>query len=220
MTIELQQVGKKYNEDWIFHQVNIRLDAGQHYAFLGPNGSGKSTLLQVIAGYILPEKGKLIYSLQDLSLKAKNENIAPENVFAHLAFCAPYLQLIEEFNLPEILRFHQHFKPFVPQLSISQITELLELQHVTNKPIKYFSSGMKQRVKLGIAMLSDTPALFLDEPLTNLDAAGTKWYYQIIEKFCAKKTILIASNRPDEYPFAKQQFNMEAFKRNTASIQQ
>lgn len=218
MTIELKHVGKKFNKDWIFYDVNLLLHNGHHYAFLGPNGSGKSTLLQVIATCILADEGELIYKPTTQLNPSSAAPLNPENIISHIAYCAPYMQLIEEFNLLEALNFHNHFKPFIAQHTIPEIIEILELKHATYKPLKHYSSGMKQRVKLGIAILSNTPILFLDEPLTNLDADATQWYYQLIQKFCTHKTLLIASNRPDEFEFATHQFNMKQFKKKSKII--
>ena len=81
-----------------------------------------------------------------------------------------------------------------------------------NKLIRYFSSGMKQRVKLALAFCADTPLLMLDEPTANLDAQGSNWYLQLIEQFAAGRLTIICSNQPNEYAFCKNRLNLLDFK--------
>jgi ABC-type multidrug transport system ATPase subunit len=203
MRIILNNIGKRYNREWIFRNVNLEFEKGCRYAILGPNGSGKSTLLQTIAGNFIASEGNVIYN-------ASNEAVvSSEDLYHYLAICAPYMQLIEEFSLYEMIAFHTKFKPLVLN---SNIVEILMLSGAENKQIRHFSSGMKQRVKLGLAMLSDVPVVILDEPLTNLDEAGKLWYYNLIEQYGNHKTILIGSNRPEEYPFAGSIINISDYK--------
>lgn len=217
MTITLNKTGKRYNRDWIFRNVNLEFKSAHKYALLGPNGSGKSTLLQVIAGNLIASEGSIVYSLD--STKTENniptsseKIITTENIYEQLAICAPYLQLIEELTLKEMVDFHVKFKPLMPRINTQQAIELLELPHAANKQIRHYSSGMKQRVKLGLAILSNVPLLILDEPLTNLDEHGKNWYYKLIETYTKQTTILIGSNRPDEYAFAEKQISISDYK--------
>jgi ABC-type multidrug transport system ATPase subunit len=60
--------------------------------------------------------------------------------------------------------------------------------------VKNFSSGMKQRLKLTLAIMSDTPLLLLDEPLSNLDENGATWYQQMVRDFAGDRTIVVCSN--------------------------
>jgi ABC-type multidrug transport system ATPase subunit len=212
MKITLNQIGKRYNRDWIFRNISLEFQSGNKYAILGPNGSGKSTLLQVIAGNLIASEGNIIYDLENKSAATSEEIITAENIYRHLAICAPYLQLIEEFTLKEMIDFHVKFKLLAGQLDTEKTIEILALSHASEKQIRHFSSGMKQRVKLGIAILSEVPLLILDEPLTNLDDNGKNWYYQLIENYTKEKTILIGSNRPDEYAFAEKYISIGDYK--------
>jgi ABC-type multidrug transport system ATPase subunit len=220
MKITLNQIGKRYNRDWIFRNVSLEFQSGNKYAVLGPNGSGKSTLLQTIAGNLIASEGNIIYNLENWRIgKIENKNsatsekiIIAENVYQHLAICAPYLQLIEEFTLKEMIDFHVKFKPLAGQLDTEKAIEILALSHASEKQIRHFSSGMKQRVKLGLAILSEVPLLILDEPLTNLDDNGKNWYYHLIESYTNNKTILVGSNRHDEYAFAEKRISIGDYK--------
>jgi ABC-type multidrug transport system ATPase subunit len=185
--IELQNTGKKFNTDWIFRNLSFTFEKDNAYAILGRNGSGKSTLLQVIAGSLHPTTVAIIYTSDGVV-------VSDEKIFRYISCSAPYLELIEEFKLHEMLQFHFRFKSIWPGYDINKIAGMLGFINVKHKPIRLFSSGMKQRVKLILAFLSDTPLLLLDEPTTNLDQAGTDWYLDLIHEFSKNRTVIICSN--------------------------
>ena len=211
MKIDLQHVGKRFNREWIFRQVTLELSSASSYAITGPNGSGKSTLLQTLGGMLQPSEGKVIFQLN-------NDLIAPENAFTQLSFCAPYLDVIEEMTLVEFLDFHQKFKPFLAGITTRNIIETLGLQASAHKQIRYYSSGMKQRVKLAQAIFSDTAILLLDEPCSNLDAKGIELYQSLIEQYCPNRLVVVCSNDPVEYSFCKEEISMNSFKKEAVSF--
>ena len=104
------------------------------------------------------------------------------------------MDLPEQLNVEELFHFHSTFKPFQKELSLGKFLELLYLVDSKNKAIKYFSSGMKQRLKLGLAICSTSSLLILDEPCSNLDKAGIALYWKLVEEFGKERTILIGSN--------------------------
>ena len=204
--IALKEVGKRFNKEWVFKNVNYQLEAGASYAILGANGSGKSTLIQIIAGNITPSAGIITFIKDD-------EKIPDEKIFREVAIAAPYLELIEEFTLTELIKFHFRFKSMVKEVNEKDIPELLNLGLERNKPLKHYSSGMAQRVKLGLAIFSDCPVLLLDEPATNLDNNGISWYNDLIKKYAGNRLVVVCSNhRTDEYSFCKEELIMENFK--------
>ncbi len=144
------------------------------YAITGPNGSGKVTLLQVISGSMHFNEGRLKFEGKDQRTGSKNVNgeIAHEVIYNEVSICAPYLEVVEEMTLKEFLDFHQGFKPFLPGISIDSIITTLGMEKAADKQIRYYSSGMKQRVKLAQCIFSDTAIVLLDEPCTNLDTSG------------------------------------------------
>ena len=207
MNIYLEGIGKKFNTEWIFRNVSLDLHSGDTCAILGRNGSGKSTLLQVIAGNIHPTSGKLKY-------ERDGTEIADADIFRHLAIVAPYLEIIEDFTLDEMLKFHFSFKSCLPGTSIESIKEILDLRTRKSKIIRQFSSGMKQRVKLALAFFSDVPLLLLDEPVMNLDKAGMEWYMELVKDYAGKRTLLICSNQhAQESAFAGKSLQIEDFKK-------
>ena len=175
MKISLQNIGRRFNREWIFKGVDYTFENKDSYAILGSNGSGKSTLLQVLNGSLAPSTGDLGYTYED-------KKVEPEGVFTYLSLAAPYLELIEEFSLAESIDFHFKFKLYRAGLDKAAIIAMLNLPGSPNKLIKYFSSGMKQRLKLALAFCSDTPMLMLDEPTSNLDTQGIDWYLNLIEE--------------------------------------
>lgn len=193
MQISLSDCGKRFNRDWIFRRFSFQFKAGGSYAITGPNGSGKSTLLQCIAGAVSLSEGKIEY-----------ENTEPDNAFRNLSIAAPYQEVIEEMTLLEFLSFHYKFKPFISGLSIQEIISIITLEKSSSKQIRYFSSGMKQRVKLAQAIFSNTPCVLLDEPCTNLDIDGISLYQQLINDYCNNRMIIVSSNDIQEYGFCKE----------------
>jgi ABC-type multidrug transport system ATPase subunit len=206
MKITLQSIGRRFNRDWIFRNVDYEFVLGETYAILGPNGSGKSTLLSVLNGSLSPSIGTITYSADDTAIEAAE-------VFNQLSLAAPYLELIEEFSLTEMIDFHFRFKKRKGGMDNESIINLLDMQASKNKMIKYFSSGMKQRLKLALAFCSDTPMLMLDEPTSNLDLQGVAWYLNLVEQFAANRLTIICSNQEHEYSFCKHQLNISDYKK-------
>lgn len=202
MKISLQNVGKRFNRDWIFRHFNYEFLPGQSYAITGANGSGKSTLLQVIAGATLHSEGVIKYET--------NVQINESAAYKNISIAAPYLDLIEELTATEFLKFHAGFKELV--LPVIEILQQVNLSAAADKQIRYFSSGMKQRLKLAQAFFSSSSVLLLDEPTTNLDNEGVKLYEHLIRAFAGNRLVIVSSNVPQEYAFCKEVIEMQAFK--------
>lgn len=205
MRIELDQVGKRYQNEWIVKNISLKLKEQGRYAVTGPNGSGKSTLLKMISGHLSPSKGKVLHFLE-------KEQLDINEVYRQISYAAPYIDLIEDLTLTEAIQFHQNFKPFLNDLKVKDIIEVLGFKKSKNKAIKYFSSGMKQRLKLALAICSDSSLLLLDEPTTNLDRQGVEWYLQLIEQYSQNRLIIVASNVEEDYKFCSDILSILQFK--------
>lgn len=205
MDIHIERLSKKFQYEWIFREVSLQLQNDQVYTIIGPNGSGKSTLLQIIAGIVAPTKGTIHYTFN-------NQLIPIESLYKHLIIAAPYLELIEEFSLTEFVNFHTKFKKFRENLSTAAFIERLGLKKSRHKPLKYFSSGMKQRVKLGLAFYADTPLILLDEPTSNLDEQGINWYKEEIKNNIQNRLLVICSNQAYEYDFCENIIDISNYK--------
>jgi ABC-type multidrug transport system ATPase subunit len=201
LQITLKDAGKRFNKDWIFKDLNYTFEMGTHYALIGNNGSGKSTLLQTISGYATLSKGSIDWG-----------EFEADALFQQISIAAPYLEVVEEFTTKEQFEFHEKFKPLRKDLSIAEMIEMIGLQAATDKQIRYYSSGMKQRLKLALAIFSETPILLLDEPCSNLDKEGYALYQQLIQQYAMHKLIIVGSNDPQEYAFCTKQINLHDFK--------
>ncbi|MEM8965469.1 MAG: ABC transporter ATP-binding protein [Bacteroidota bacterium] len=204
--IEAEQLGKKFGREWIFRNINLNLQQEKSYAFTGYNGSGKSTLLLILAGMLPPSAGKVSYYQQD-------KPIDEESIFRQISIAAPYVELIEEFTLEEFLDFHTTLKPLQPDITAKELLERTGLINARQKYIQQFSSGMKQRLKLGITFYSQSPILLLDEPCSNLDQQGIRWYHEEVRQHISKKLVVICSNQSFEYDFCDQIVDITQFKR-------
>jgi ABC-type multidrug transport system ATPase subunit len=205
--IRLENISKKFGRQVIFSAVNLEIIEGEQVAVIGYNGSGKSTLLQIIAGYCTPSGGTVSHFEMD-------KQLSNDQLYQYISFAAPYLDLIEEYTAAETVKFYSEFKSFSHGILSDELLEIAELSHAHHKPVKFFSSGMKQRLKLILAILSDVPFVFLDEPASNLDKPGIKWYRKIIELYNKKKIIIISSNESaDEIDFCNKIVRIEDYKK-------
>ena len=202
MKITLQNLSKRYNREWIFRHIEYEFIVGKKYAITGSNGSGKSTLLQVIAGSLMHNEG---------SVEMHNgQLLSNEQHYQHISIATPYLELIEEMTALEMLRFHSTFKQLI--LPAAEILQIVNLQASANKQIRYYSSGMKQRLKLALAFFSKTPILLLDEPTTNLDEDGIAHYHQLIKNYTTNKLVIVCSNDKQEYSFCEEVLEVGRYK--------
>lgn len=237
MKISLINAGKRFNRDWIFRNFQQEFIAGIAYAITGPNGSGKSTLLQVIGGAMIMSEGSARYTMgnretanvkrersipetsdqyrQSASAKASDveKEIHVDQAFRYISIAAPYLELIEEMTLQEFLQFHSQFKPFMPGFGIPGIIDEIGLKAATHKQIRFYSSGMKQRVKLAQAIFSNVPCVLLDEPCTNLDAAGIELYHHLVKTYCNNRLVIVSSNDEQEYKFCTEVISILDYKK-------
>lgn len=199
MKIIATGIHKKFRQEWVFKALNYTFESGKSYAIIGQNGAGKSTLLKTLAQYSLPNKGKVEF-----------EGIT-EDINKQISFAAPYSELIEEFTLPELLNFLVHINFLEAHWDFSTFTSFIELQPSETKYIKNFSSGMRQKVKLGIALAANRPILCLDEPTSNLDETAKNWFYRALESQ-RHKLILIASNEQAEINLCTDQLSIADYK--------
>ncbi|MBC7390510.1 MAG: ABC transporter ATP-binding protein [Opitutaceae bacterium] len=193
MLIHLESIGKRFLKDWIFRNVNLEFEGTKKYAITGLNGSGKSTFLQLLAGLSIPTEGKISYRDEAGIV------LDPDNISLQFSYSAPYQELPEELTAEEIFDFHFNFRNKASSFDQKVFFEMIELPNQQNKQVKYFSSGMKQRLKLGLCLFTDSKVYFLDEPTTNLDRNGIEWYKRLISERISDKSLFISSNIEEEY---------------------
>lgn len=205
LKIQLQEASKRFQYEWIFKNLSLQLKSAESLAITGGNGSGKSTLLKCISGVIPITSGKI-------TLESENGLIPETEWYQHLSISAPYLELPEEFTLRELIHFHFNFKKPLNGITPDELIDILYLDQHSYKPVSQFSSGMKQRLKLGLAIFSDVPLVLLDEPTSNLDKKGITWYTDLIQKFQYDRILIVCSNEPREYEFCLHKLALEDFK--------
>lgn len=206
MQVSTFQLGKRYNREVIFKNFSFEFLPGAKYAITGANGSGKSTLLKVLSAYELASAGEVKYQIAE-------KEILAEEIFPHLSYASPYLELPEELSFRELLNFQKKFKSFKFNMSTEEVIEKSGLVHASDKWIKLYSSGMKQRVKLCLALLSDTKLKFLDEPTTNLDSNGQRWYLDLVQEYATDDLLIVASNDEREFTFCDTIISIHEFKK-------
>ena len=197
---------KSFGREVVVRNVDHVFAPGSRTVLLGPNGSGKSTLLMLVGGALMPSKGSVVHTL--------NGGVVPEEeVYRHIAIAAPYLGLYEELSLAETVANHARFKPLKAGVQAADVARIAYLENALEKPVRNFSSGMKQRLKLALAILSDTPLLLLDEPTSNLDAKAIAWYDEPLRAHVDRRTLLVASNRQEaEFALCTAQLEVERWK--------
>jgi ABC-type multidrug transport system ATPase subunit len=187
MDLSIQKLSKAFNQKTVFEALTFDIRSGSRFAITGSNGSGKSTLLKILSGGLLPTSGSISYVLS-------GQSIPEENVFRYIHFVAPYNTVIEELTLPELFQMHRKLGLLKAYDTYVKWKDRLQYPFRTDRQIKTFSSGMKQRVKLGLSILDDRPLILLDEPGSNLDAQGKGWLYDILKDLHPTQTLVIATN--------------------------
>lgn len=206
MNITLENIGKRYRFEWIFKGIDYQFEMGKGYAVLGNNGSGKSTLMQLLSGHLSPSKGQLLYTID-------KKKIDINEAYQNLSFAAPYIELIEDFTLQEAIDFHWKFKPM--KCSKKELIERLDYpKSAQKKAIKFFSSGMQQRLKLALAICSETSLLLLDEPTITLDRKAVAWYVDLLKEYAysANRLTIIASNVEEDFQGCTERFHVLDYK--------
>lgn len=194
LNIELQHIGKRFRKEWIFREVSLNLKPGSSTAIVGNNGSGKSTLLQIISGFLSPSEGEITWQLEESTMHR-------DELYSHVSLCSPALQLWDELTLEENIGLFLQFKTLRDCSNAKKFAQIVQLENYLNQTLKTFSSGMKQRVKLGLALLCEAELLLLDEPCSHLDSHGVNWFQSLLQSEWQKRTILIASNRDERETF-------------------
>ena len=188
MHITVRNVTKSFHRARILNDVSFDVSAGEVVGITGRNGSGKSTLLKIVAGLLQPNAGSVEYTRGGVKLPM-------DRLHECLGFVAPYLQLFDEFSAEENLAFYADARGLnLSRDDLRASIESVGLPPGRKDPIRAFSSGMKQRMKLLFATLHAPPFLLLDEPISNLDADGIAAVYAIVARQRREGCVIIASN--------------------------
>ena len=186
MHIALSKISKRYGYQWILRDLDLEILSGSVLGVNGLNGSGKSTLIKILSGFLSPSDGKITHTVDSKMIKISD-------VYKSVSWVAPYLSLTDNYTIEEMYNLQAKFKRMKTE-SFKEFINIVDLAEHQNKYIKDFSSGMQQRLQLGLAILSDTPLLLLDEPTSYLDSNAVAWYHDLLQKHMNGRTVVIASN--------------------------
>ena len=186
--LKINKLTKKFGRLTAVDQLDLTMKEGQIYGILGPNGSGKTTTLGMILEVVAPTSGSFEWfdGMNNVEARQKIGSILETPCFYS------YLSATQN------LRIVAHIKKCGTH-RIDDILKQVNLYDRRNDKFKAFSLGMKQRLSLAAALLSDPPVLMLDEPTNGLDPEGIAEVRQLIRDIAARgKTIIMASHLLDE----------------------
>lgn len=212
MHLKATGIGHRFGRNILFRDLSLDVHGGESVAVTGSNGSGKSTLLHILAGLVTPRRGSV-------SLDLNGESVEPSQRPFKCGFVAPYLNVYDGFSVTENLEFIARARGLKRQTSLVKelITEV-GLTDRANDLVGTFSSGMKQRVRLAIAIMSDPPVLLLDEPTTTLDEAGRELVERIrVRQIARHGIVILATNDPVEAASCDRNLNVESYRPVSAS---
>lgn len=185
--IKAENLSRAYGREVLFQHLSLDLKIGESLAVVGQNGSGKSTLLQILAGFLTPSSGSLAWKHPEKGWL----NHTPPGL---VSIAAPYLELPESLTLPEIFYLQEAVVPFEEGMDWETFEERMQLPGLRNKPFGAYSSGMRQKTRLGLALWSSAPICILDEPTSNLDGQGQAWFQQWTPLSTGSKLLILGSN--------------------------
>jgi heme exporter protein A len=200
LKLQATDLTRKFSRKIIFENLSFELQAGSSLAITGKNGAGKSTLIKVLANLLSETSGSV-------KLTVDNSPVKKEEVYKHIGFAAPYLNLYDEFTGYENLRIVSAIREINAD-SIDNVLKRVGLYERRNDLLKIYSSGMKQRLKLAFAVLHNPKVLLLDEPTVNLDIDGVKVVDEIAEEYRQDRILVIATNDEHEKSLCTEEINL------------
>jgi len=198
MELILQNVSKKYNNHFLFKDVSLNLKSNDSIAIIGQNGKGKTTFLKMLLGYSPVSSGKIF--------AIKNE-IETAISYSDVSYCGVAQQVFSELTVLELFDFHFAVRKSIDKDLKSLLTKVFPTA-ILNKQCEKLSAGWLQRVKLLLALNTDTSIVLLDEPFTNLDKQGIDLFSRFIREMTTDRILVIASNREDEIALCKQRVEL------------
>lgn len=193
--IHVQNLSKRYDDQFALEGVNLHIGAGEFYGLLGPNGAGKSTTINILSGIIAPDTGQvsiggvsLLGQMHDykMSIGVVPQEIALYNelsAFDNLMFWGG-LYGISKVNL---------------QKRIAELLQLIGLSDRANDKIKNYSGGMKRRINIASALLHNPKVLFLDEPTVGIDPQSRNLIFDVLRQLhCGGMTIVYTTHYMEE----------------------
>jgi len=174
MTLEARALGCIRGERRLFHGLGFAVQAGTALVIEGPNGTGKSSLLRLLAGFLAPAEGEVLWDGYDIAAEPDRHRRRTAWV-GHLDALKPALSVVEN------LRFWRRALGGSTKHSARSALDQLGLDHVADLPARYLSAGQRRRLALARLVLVHRPLWLLDEPTTALDAEGSGVFRNLLE---------------------------------------
>lgn len=187
--LRTHDLGKSFNGDNVVSGINMNVEKGEIYGLLGPNGAGKSTVMKMILNLLKPSQG---------AIEIFNETMTDTSyeLFKRMNAIIEYPIFYEELTAEDNLDMHCEYMGYHNKQDIKAALELVNLKNITNKAVKNFSLGMKQRLGIARAIITKPELLILDEPVNGLDPVGIIEIRNLLEMLNKEYgiTILISSH--------------------------
>jgi len=196
--LKTKNLTKSYRGTKVLQEVSLTLEAGKIYGLIGRNGAGKTTLMRLISGLAFPTEGSI-------ELFGKSDKAGLQTERKRLGCMIEYPSFIPYMTAEENLNYHRMIRGVPSKTIVKELLEMVGLSDTGKKTARNFSLGMKQRLGIAIALLSDPELLILDEPINGLDPVGVIEIRKLLAKLCEERqiTIIISShNLPELYQLA------------------
>jgi ABC-2 type transport system ATP-binding protein len=188
--IHVEGLTKFYDNFCAVDHIDLDIKGGQIVGLLGPNGAGKTTTLRMLTGYFRPTSGDI--RVKDLSIH--EDILAIKRLIGYLPESAPlYKSMLVYDYLDHIARI-RGFSAESKQRRLAELADMCGMREIMHKPIDTLSKGLKQRVGLAHAMMSDPEILILDEPTSGLDPNQIVEIREIIQKIGERKTVILSTH--------------------------
>jgi ABC-type multidrug transport system ATPase subunit len=201
MIIDLQKVSKRFLVEWVIKDFSYTFSPNKIYGLKGANGTGKSTLLTLVSSALVPSSGKVEF-------RSDNKVIPEDDMFKHIAYAAPFAQLVEHFTPAELFDHYTRFKSI--KYGKDEFLSKVLLKKEQNQYISEFSSGMKHRLGLGLCLFSEAPILLLDEPTSYLDKSKQDWFYNNLTAVKQEQRVIImTSNSEKDFDYCDELIDLD-----------
>ncbi|HET6655965.1 MAG TPA: cytochrome c biogenesis heme-transporting ATPase CcmA [Gammaproteobacteria bacterium] len=170
----------------LLRDFSFALEAGQLGRLTGPNGSGKTSLIRVLLGLAMPEQGAIAWCGEDVRTSATYRDA--------MAYVGHVSGVTDSLSASENLRYAASLMAAKPRIPVETALAEVGLTSVGERPAATFSAGQRRRLALARLVMSPAQLWFLDEPLTNLDTAGTALVANLIQAHLAAGGIAVAAS--------------------------
>jgi len=201
--LEVSNLSKVFGRKALFENISFVVNEKHSFAITGKNGSGKSTLVKILCGLLSASRGSIAYTVDDRSIKL-------EELYSHIGLVSPYLNMYDEFTGEENLQLFMKIRGMkVNNEAVKNLLKEFNIFEHRKKEVRYYSSGMKQRLKYCSALLHKPAALYLDEPTANLDEQGIAIVREVMKKQKENGALIFATNETEDLKYADSSVNLD-----------